>query len=48
MKIETWEQLKEAVDCLNQLLKDEQPGLSSWCMMYGETMKSIMEYWENN
>lgn len=43
-----WEQLKWNVNALNELLKDEQPGLMSWCQMYAERMKFISDYWTNN
>jgi len=43
-----FEQLKLDVMRLNELLKDPQFGLSSWCRMYAERMKAISDYWVNN
>lgn len=44
----TFDDLTEQVRRLNVLLQDPQPGLSTWCMMYGECMKAIDEYWNAN
>jgi len=33
---------------LNELLEDPQVGLISWCVMYGECMNFISDYWKNN
>ena len=40
--------LKWNVNALNELLKDPQWGLFSFCQMYAERMKFISDYWNNN
>ncbi len=37
--------LREQVTKLKALLDDPHPGLSTWCAMYGECMKSISYFW---
>ncbi len=39
------EELKIEVDKLKHLLDDPQPGLASWCMLYGECMTNINNFW---
>ena len=41
------DQLREHVNKLKLLLDDAQPGLASWCMMYGEQMKAISDFWND-
>ncbi len=48
MKINTNEELTEAVHKLDALLQDPHPGLMTWCEMYGKLMEAIVEFWENN
>ncbi len=43
-----FELLKEHVRKLNSLLEDPQFGLVTWCVFYGEHMKFIADYWNNN
>lgn len=42
---ETIEEYRELVRKLKALLDDPHPGLSSWCLMFGATMNSLMELW---
>jgi len=48
MKINTFEELKIAVEVLNNLLSNAQPGNVSWALAYGDMMTAIVEYWKNN
>ena len=45
---EGFKELRRQAKKLNDLLADPQPGTASWCMAYGETMKWIVNYWQNN
>lgn len=47
MEIKSFEELQEAVNKLNNLLKDPQPGIFTWCDCYGELMTAITNYWKN-
>ena len=42
------ETLKFHVNALNEMLKDPEWGLASWCMVYAEHIKYIHDYWEYN
>jgi hypothetical protein len=44
----TFDEMREHVSKLNELLKDPQLGLFTWCEMYSEHMKCISDYWVNN
>lgn len=37
--------LREEVNKLKYLLDNPQPGLMSWCKLYGERMQSISDFW---
>lgn len=45
---EQFKELQRRVAVLNELLKDPQYGLMSWCESYAEQMKWIADYWKNN
>lgn len=45
MNEELLRKLTSAVNRLNALLQDPQPGLSSWCLMVGEAWKEISDLW---
>lgn len=47
-KNKEFEDMKWHVEKLNDMLKDPQFGLSSWCQFYAEHMKAISDYWVNN
>lgn len=38
-------ELKVHVDRLKHLLDDPQPGLVTWCLMFGKTIQSITNWW---
>lgn len=38
-------ELKVHVDRLKHLLDDPQPGLITWCTMFGRTIESIANWW---
>jgi len=44
----TFDELKTHIQQLNELLKDPQFGLSTWCELYVKHMKEISDYWVNN
>ena len=44
----SFDDLKIHVSKLNDLLKDPQLGLSTWCQTYAELMKEISDYWIYN
>ena len=45
---EQFKELQRHVAALNELLKDPQFDLASWCQCYAEHMKWISEYWQRN
>lgn len=44
-KCKSIEEYRELVRRLNGLLDDPQPGLSSWCLMFGDVMNSLTALW---
>ena len=44
----TFEELKEHVSQLNEMLKEPQFGLMGWATVYADHMKAISNYWVNN
>jgi len=42
-----FDKLQQNTERLNNLLKDKNEGLSTWCEMVGETWKEIAEQWSN-
>ena len=42
------DELKILVNRLKLLLDDQQPGLASWCIAYGQTMQGICDFWTKN
>ena len=40
-----FDKLKGHLDALHKLIEDPQPGLFSWCQMFGEQMAAIEEMW---
>jgi len=41
-------ELTNRVKKLLDLLENPNPGLFSWCQMYAEQMKWIVQYWKEN
>lgn len=39
--------VKELAQRLVNLIDDKQPGLLSWCMMYGKTFQELSDLWVN-
>jgi len=39
------DELHRHVNALDALLSDPQPGLASWCQMYGKRMQAISDFW---
>jgi hypothetical protein len=48
MQTEKFQELTRRVTQLNEMLKDPQFGLISWCQIYAEHMKFISDYWTSN
>lgn len=39
-------EIKRQADIISTLLADPQPGLATWCFMYGNAMNRITELWD--
>jgi len=40
--------VKVEVDKLQSLLKEPEPGIMTWCLMHGNQMQKIADFWYPN